>query len=304
MSFNPADYRNRLLIGDGDWRAELRMRGWERSAPWEQAISRRPDIVRDVAGAFLDAGANVLVTPTVRADVNAPACSPASAGAGEPDAATIHREGTAILRAAISDHGAPGALLFGAMGPTLALLMLKETTEIELRKRYAVQAQALAAGGVDAILCQGFSEIRALSVAVDAAREASGLPVIAGLVFGFGSEQSETSLGVTIPQACAELAEAGAAAIGADDAGEPDNAPALVKRLRRSTDLPTWVRMSAGTPHLVEGDLEYPEKPEEFGGRLGALAEAGANYVAGGRGATVAHIAALALAAKRIRDSL
>jgi methionine synthase I (cobalamin-dependent) len=120
------------------------------------------------------------------------------------------------------------------------------------------------------------------------------LPVIGSMTFDSGPEQVETALGTTVPQACAEMAEAGAAVVGCDCGDSPDSAPAVVSLIRQSCDLPIWVKVDAGQPELVEGRVVYPETPQEFAGRLKPLAQQGANFVGGCCGASAGHIAALA----------
>ena len=300
MTFIPADYRDQLVVADGDLRLELTRRGWPSEEPPELANLRRAEIVQDVVESFLDAGARALVTNTIAANSLRLADELRGYSVTPGELWAINRDGAAICRAAASNHPGAPVPVFGAMGPPGKLLMLEEIGERNLSSAYAKQAEALAAGGADAMLCRGFSEIGALTIALAAARRATGLPAVGSMVFDSGPEQNETSLGVTVPQACAELTEAGAAMIGYESGDEPENAAAVVKLLRRSCGVPIWAGVSAGVPQLVDGQVAYPETPAEFAQRLRAVAAAGANFIGGGRGATVEHIAALAAEAARL----
>ncbi|MBN2563187.1 MAG: homocysteine S-methyltransferase family protein [Phycisphaerae bacterium] len=301
MVFDPADYRNRLVVSDGDFHAELILRSGQTSPILELANLQQPDIVRDVAEAFLDAGAKALVTNTAGANSVVLSEQIEAGHITEDQILAMNREGAAIYRAAVSEHPAAGVLVFGSMGPTEELLMLDEVAEEVLYEAYESQARALAAGGVDAIVCRGFSEIRALTVAVRAATAGTGLPVIGGMTFDSGPERNETTLGVTIPQAVAELAKVGAAMVGCDCGDHPDGAEAVVTLIRQSCDLPIWVTVNAGIPQWVNGEVVYPETPDEFAGRLGVLAAAGANLVGGGCGATAEHVAAMVAAWQKLQ---
>lgn len=292
VSFNPADYRKHVVQMDGDQRGTFHARGWPDSNIPEEANVKRPDIVRDAADAFLDAGAKVLTTNTVGAPELVLGGEGESDDAGRRGVLEICRAGASIHRAAVSDHPAEDLLVFGALGPTERLLMFGEIDEGALDACYRTLAEALAAGGADAILCCSFTEIRALCVAVRAAEAATGLPVIGGMVFDSGPDQAETSLGVTVPQACAELAEVGVAAVGCGCGGNPDGMPALVALMRQACELPIWVKVDAGLPQLVDGRVAHPELPSEFALRMGALAAAGANFVGGCCGASPEHTAA------------
>jgi len=298
MAFDITHYRNTLVVTDGDWRSELFLRGWKGTSDLERANLSKPDIVRDVAEAFLDAGAKVLVTSTAGANVLSLAERLDAKDMTENEILAMNREGAAICRAAASEYPAKDLLVFGAMGPTEQLLMLNEIEDATLHDAYETQAGALAAGGVDAILCRSFTEIQALSIAVKAATSATGLPVVGSMTFDCGPEQTETTLGVTIPQACAEMVDAGASVVGCDCGENPDAAQAVVTLMRQSCGLPIWVKINAGVPQLVEGRVAYPETPDEFTRRLAPLAQAGANFVGGCHGASVDHIAAMAASRK------
>lgn len=292
MPLDLARCRNSLLIADGDLHGELVARGWNRPDFCELANLGRPEWVRDVAEAFLDAGAEVLVTNTEAANFLALAQRPEIKNQTPDRITEMCRRGAEIARQAVSEFPAQDRYVFGAVGPVQQLLMLGEVSEKDLTEAYKNQAQALIDGGVDAILCRGFTELAALQIAVRAAR-ATGLPVIATMAFDCGADQTETTLGVSVPQMCEALAGEAVAAFGCDGGESPDSTPKVVALLRRSSPLPIWVAVDAGLPQLIEGRAVYPESPADFAERVRPLAAAGANFIAGRRGATPAHIAAM-----------
>jgi methionine synthase I (cobalamin-dependent) len=300
MPFILADYRNKLVIAAGDMRLELTRRGWPQSESPEPANLRRPEIVQDVAESFLEAGARALVTNTMGA--NGVRLSEEIAAGSLPagELWMINREGAAICRRAVANHPAGPVPILGAMGPPGKLLMFAEVGEQELSEAYARQTEALADGGVDAILCCGFTEIEALTAAISAARRVANLPVIGSMVFDSGPNQNETTLGVTVPQACMAIAEAGGTIIGYESGDGPDNAAAVVALMRESGDLPIFARVTAGIPQLIDGQVVYTETPEEYAKRLAPVVKAGAGLVGGGRGASVEHVAALGQEAARL----
>jgi len=292
MPLDLAQCRNRLLIADGDLRGELMARGWKQPDFCELANLERPEWVRDVAEAFLDAGAEILVTNTEAANFLALAQRPETNDVTPERIAEMCRRGAEIARQAVSEFPAKDRYVFGAVGRVQQLLMLGEVSEKDLTEAYKNQAQALAEGGVEAILCRGFTELVALQIAVRAAR-ATGLPVITTMAFDCGGDQTETTLGVTVPQMCEALASEVVAALGCDGGESPDTTAKIVALLRQSSPLPIWVAVDAGLPQLIEGRAVYPETPADFAERLKPLAAAGANFIAGRRGATPAHIAAM-----------
>src|SRR5262249_13109051 len=55
----------------------------------------------------------------------------------------------------------------------------------------------------------------------------------------------------------------------------------IVRRYRRVTDLPIFVRPNAGTPQRIDDRWVYPHTPEEMAARLPELLEAGVSMIVG-----------------------
>ncbi len=297
MRYDIFAIRDRLLIADGDTHGELIARGWNRPDLCEAANLEKPEWVRDIAEAFLDAGAQILVANTEAANSLVLAGRPET-GEWSPDRiAEMARRGAEICRKAVDDFPARDRFVVGAVGPVQQLLMLGEVTEDHLASAYEQQIKALAGGGIDAILCRGFTELATLQIAVRAGRE-TNLPVVATMAFDAGADQTETTLGVSVPQMCEALADDLIAAIGCDGGQAPDAAASLVALFKQSRKLPIWCAIDAGLPQLIDGRAVHPETPEQFAERLKPLAAAGANIIAGRRGVSPAHIAALVKSAR------
>ncbi len=299
VTFNPADYQSSILIAGGDISAEFPAK--DRPAPGllEHANLRAPDIVRDAAARFIDGGADILVTLTDGANEVALSESLGSGDLTAENVAAMNRQGVELCRQAIIARRGSSAFVFGAIGPVEGLLTLSEISEDALLAAYAAQAGALVAGGADALLCRSFTEIRMLRLAVKAAMKVVDVPVIGSMAFDAGADYTETVMGVSVPSACAELLQIGVAAVGCDRSAFPDSASSVVSLLRDACDLPIWAEVNAGQPEFGGPLLTYPETPEQFAARLEPLAAAGARFIGGGRGATAAHIAALAAAGDR-----
>jgi 5-methyltetrahydrofolate--homocysteine methyltransferase len=300
MALNLESLLARLVVTDGDLRGELLSRGWTETAFPERANLSRPDIVQDAMEAFLDAGAEAVVTNTTLAHAAALAWRGIECTPDELD--RINRQGAAIARSAARLAGRPDTPVFGAIGPPGGLVSFGEIDADTLQAGYNRQVASLAAGGVDALLCHGFTEAESLVIALQAAA-ASGLPVVASLIFDSGPERTETAMGIAVPQACTIAAEAGASIIGCEPGESPDSAAAIVTMIRQSCSLPVWLRISPGFPELRDGKIVYVETPVDFAGRLARLAEAGICLVGGDRGATPDHIAALIAARGRLRPA-
>ncbi|MEK6643455.1 MAG: homocysteine S-methyltransferase family protein [Planctomycetota bacterium] len=297
MALSIRDYGSSLRIADGDWRLELSARVPSPLSVWDHASLLHPDMVRLVADAFLDAGADLLTTHTPRANTITMQGHIAAGKVAPADLQEMNRQWAALCRAAVKEHPAKNRLVLGTLGPVEPLLTLAEIDTADLERAYAEQSAALAEGGVDAILCREFTELDALLVAVTAA-EKTRLPIIACMTFDSASVPPQTALGITIAQAVAALTDAGVAAVGCDTGDGPESMIEVVTAMRKATELPIWATICPSSPQLVEGQVVYLEKPGEFASRLSAIKKAGANFIAGGRGATAEHITALATARK------
>jgi len=199
MTFSPADYRDRVLIADGDYQLEAVLRGWPRGTATAEMSLSRPDIATAVAGAFLDAGSDLLVTPTSTANLLARDVALAGEQAGFEKFAELNRRWARLCRDAVSQSQAAKRWVLGAVGPPARLLLLREIERGQVIEAYEQQIAALRDGGVDGIVCRGFTELDALVMAVEAA-EAFGLPIIGCMAFDGGPSRTETTLGVTAMQ--------------------------------------------------------------------------------------------------------
>ena len=128
----------------------------------------RPDVVRAVHRAYVDAGADCISTNTF-------GCAPyvlAEYGLAER-AWEISRAAARLAREAVGD-----ALVIGAMGPsTRTITVTRNVTFDDVRAGYRVQAAGLIAGGVDALLletCQDTLNVKAAALGVRDAQQEAG----------------------------------------------------------------------------------------------------------------------------------
>lgn len=275
-----------ILITDGAWGTQLQELGLapgEIPDAWNLAWPAR---VEQVARAYVEAGSEVILTNTFRAN----RITLASAGlAGE--ARRINAAGVEISRRAAADR----ARVAASIGPTGKMLMTGEVSAEELHSAFAEQAEALAEAGADALLIETMSDLEEARIALRAAR-ATGLPVIVSFAFDTGKNRDRTMMGVTPEQAAAEMQAAGADAFGANCGAGIERFPALCARMRHACSLPIWIKANAGLPEWRDGRAVYTAEPEAFAAHLAALAEAGASFVGGCCGTTPAFIRALAAA--------
>jgi methionine synthase I (cobalamin-dependent) len=271
------------VILDGAWGTELQQRGLEIGACPDLWNVSQPERVEEVARAYVDAGSQIILTNTFGANRFVLKRHQATDRVAE-----INRRGVEISRRAAGDR----AKVFASMGPTGVMLMMGEVSEVELELAFAEQAAALAAAGADGLVIETMSDPAEARVAVIAAK-ATGLPVVACMVFDSGRNHDRTMMGTTPEQAAKTLLDAGADLLGSNCGQGVAGFVAICKRLAEAGRRPVWIKANAGLPEMVDGRTVYAQSPAQFAAYLPALIEAGAGFVGGCCGTSPAFIRAV-----------
>ena len=272
-----------VRITDGAWGTQLQARGLALGASPDSWNLTHPERVEEVARAYVEAGSEVILTNTFRAN----------ALAMEGDLDAINRAGVEISLRAAKGRAAKGrALVFASIGPTGKMLMTGETTAEQMSEAFAAQAASLAAAGADALLIETMSDTDEARLAVTAAKR-TGLPVIVSFAFDSGRNKDRTMMGATPEAVAAAMAEAGADGVGANCGVGVEHAAALCARLRAACELPVWIKPNAGLPKMEGSEVRYDVSAEWFAAHFAALREAGAAFVGGCCGSTPEFIGAL-----------
>ena len=266
-----------LLISDGAWGTELQARGLPPGAVPDAWNLSNPAAVESVARAYADAGSQVILTNTFRAN----------AIAMEGDLDAINRAGVEISKRAAAGR----ALVFASIGPTGQMMLYGQ----QVTDAFAAQAASLAAAGADALLIETMSDVDEARLAVAAAKLAD-LPVIASFAFDSGKNKDRTMMGATPEDVAAAMVEAGADAVGANCGVGIEFAAVVCARLRAACDLPLWIKPNAGLPTMQGDSIHYDVTPEFFAGHYAALRDAGAGFLGGCCGSNPDFIRALVAA--------
>ena len=259
------------VITDGAWGTQLQARGLAIGEFPDAWNLTQPERVGEVARAYVEAGSHAILTNTFGAN----RLRLAEAGLAD-QAVEINRRGVEISKRAAGTR----AKVFASIGPSGKMLMSDEVTADDLRAAFEEQARALAAGGADALVVETMSDLEEATIAVSAAR-ASGLPVVASMVFDSGRDQDRTMMGLTPEQVAQGLDAAGADVIGSNCGQGIAGFVNICRRLRAATDKPIWIKANAGLPELVDGRAVYRVTPGEFAKHVPALVEAGASFIGG-----------------------
>jgi 5-methyltetrahydrofolate--homocysteine methyltransferase len=269
------------FVADGGWGTEFQKIGLEPGFPPEKWNLDEPGKVLSVARSYVEAGAQIILTNTFGGNTFRLAAHDL---VGELEA--INRRGAEISIEAAGDD----ALVFGSVGPTGKLLMMKEITEEEMFASFSRQASALQAGGVHAIVIETMSDLQEMNIAARAIRESTSLPLVMSMTFDSGKDKTRTMMGVTPEQAAGAMEKAGAWIVGANCGSGPESYVTVCKRLRAATSKPIWVKPNAGMPEMTEAGAVYRQTPEIFASFALQLRDAGASIIGGCCGTSPAHI--------------
>ena len=271
---------NGPIITDGAWGTQLQALGLSSGECPDAWNLTHPDLVERVASMYVEAGSKVILTNTFRSNRIALESYGLAAKTQE-----LNKAGVSISRKAAGTR----AKVFASMGPSGKILMSGDVTEEELASAFAEQAQALAAAGADAIVIETMSDLAEAKLAVAASR-ATGLTVVASMVFDSGKDHDRTMMGATPEQVASELVAAGADVIGANCGLGIEGYIPICKRLRAATDRPIWIKPNAGLPELINGKIIYNTTPEHFADQTRHLRDAGATFIGGCCGTSPAFI--------------
>lgn len=278
------------LVLDGACGTELMKRGLPAGTAPETWLAERPEAIRELAAAYVAAGASAVYTCTFGANRVRLKSGPLRGRTRE-----------LAERAVELARGGAGttALVLGDLGPTGEWLEpVGDLSEEEAREAFGELAAALATAGVDGLVAETFTDPREAELAVAAARTAAPqLPLLATMTFDGADKGHRTATGATPEDAARRLREAGADAIGVNCGTGPADAGIAVARMHAAVPAaPLIVKPNAGLPGLEHGRLAYATGPDEFARAMAGLAGSGVRLLGGCCGTTPEHLRALAAA--------
>jgi 5-methyltetrahydrofolate--homocysteine methyltransferase len=271
------------VLTDGAWGTKLQCLGLPPGDCADGWNLLHPDVVREIARSYVEAGSRVILTNTFRA--NAISLAPWRL---EPVAQEINYAGARLSREAAGDQ----AYVFGSIGPTGEQLALSHLRREAALAAFTDQAAALASGGVHALLLETFSDIEEARIALRAVRT-TGLPAVVSFAFPRGRDNDRTTTGATPEQVAKAMTEAGADAVGAN-CGSVEAYIAVCRRMRGATHLPLWIKPNADLPDAIGGAAAHVTAHEYFARHAPSLVEVGATFVGACCGSTPSLIRAVA----------
>jgi homocysteine S-methyltransferase len=263
----------------------LYSRGIPQRACLDELVLTQPEVVSTIHREYIEAGADAIETNTFGSN----RFRLAEFGL-EKLAGRLSRRGAQLAREARETSG-KDVLIAGSIGPLGPTSRLPAPHPGIVRAAYREQIEGLLEGGVDIFVFETFDRLETLLLALEEARRACDLPVIAQMTFG---EDLTANDGTTPEVAAAALTAAGVDAVGVNCGSGPLVCmEALVRTGRPTAAVARSIVPNAGLPQRVEGHFVYSAGPEYFGEMVPRMLAAGARIVGGCCGTTPEHTKAM-----------
>ncbi len=269
------------LIAVGSVELEVQQRTQERM---ELLAVQAPLVLEDVFQKFVEAGAELVLTPTERAS---------RLWLAQLDRADkvyeLNRKAVWIARKAAGQK----AYVAGVVGPPPQMLTpIGSLTPDILRRAVAEQAIALLDGGCEVIILKSFVELDELLIALEAvAPLVNGTPIIAMKAFPEDGAVLATSFPADVARL---LASQPVVAVGASGTVGPQRMRSIIAAMRHGTQLPIAALPDTSIPTISRGAATYHSDVDYVARVVRQLASLGVRIVGTNRGTTCAHIRAIA----------
>jgi 5-methyltetrahydrofolate--homocysteine methyltransferase len=253
----------------------------------------RPDIVRSIHDAYLEAGVDCITTNTFGANFGNLGEYGLQARIEE-----LSEAGARIARAAADAVGTEShpRWVLGSVGPGTKLPTLGHVRFADLRDSYQRNVAGLLRGGVDAIVVETCQDLLQAKAAIIGARRAmaadgSDLPLIAHVTI---ETTGSMLLGTEIGAALTALEPLGISLIGLNCATGPGEMSEHLRYLAGHAAVPASCMPNAGLPVLTADGAHYPLTPGQLADAHETFtAEFGLALVGGCCGTTPEHLAVL-----------
>jgi 5-methyltetrahydrofolate--homocysteine methyltransferase len=280
-----------VLVADGATGTSYQERGLEIGEAPEEWLFASPERVIELHRAFVEAGADLLLTDTFGAT---PLRLQHTSLVGR--VREVNMRAVELAREAAGNH----VLVAGSMGPTGHLFEpLGPLTRAACVENYAEQAGALACDA-DLLLLETFFSLDEALAAIEGTRQASDLPLVVTFSFDQGTR---TMMGHSPTHVAEAILPLGVAAIGANCGKSLADADVVAAEfVDLAGDVPVWIKPNAGVPKIVGDQVVYEAGPTTLAAHVRRYAEQGARIVGGCCGSTPEHVAAIARAVADLRD--
>ena len=274
------------LLADGAMGTNLFALGLKQGDAPETWNFSEPDKLLGLHRAFIDAGADIILTNSFGGTRNR-----LKLHAGlEEQCFNINQRAAELARQAVTESGKE-VVVAGSMGPTGDLYEpIGPLSIAEGAKAYTEQAQGLAAGGADVLWIETLSSIEEVSAAVEGAKTTS-LPIVVTASF---DSKGRTMMGLGPKEFADAMRALPLAAFGANcGSGTPDLSVAVGTMAEHGDSEIIVAKSNAGIPEFMGGEFVYNGTPEHMANYATLARDLGARVIGGCCGTTPDHLKAM-----------
>src|ERR1700683_1569588 len=265
----------RVLICDGAMGTMLHAAGNSLDRALPELNLSNPGLVSTIHESYLSAGADIILTATAGAS----RLRLAGQGFGE-QVRDINLAG-ALIAGRARDTAERPVFVAGSIAPAVTAGQRRQVSRAQRIEAIREQADALAEGGVDALILETFGYLEELAEAVAAAAEMSDVPIIAQATF---ASDGRTLGGESPREVAAMLSGLPIAVLGTNCTLGPQGVLSVVEAMIPHTALPVSAQPNAGLPRRVAGRrFEYNVDGAYFARYARRLVQAGGALTGGVR---------------------
>ena len=268
----------RVLLGDGGMGSEIYGRGIFINRCYDELNVSAPQLVQGIHEDFLRAGADLIETNTYGAN------RPKLAAHGlEQQMLDILRHGVLLAREVAGER----IYVAGSVGPLGPAAKEAGLTASERDAAYREVFETLADAGADLLFLDTFTSVDDMTRAIEAAKGATDLPVVASFSFHRGFVMGSHDFLVQPDDVLRSAARAGADLVGANCGDGPHTTLDVLALLARAEpSVPLAAMPNVGGPALIEGRSVYLSSPEYMAEYSRRFVQAGARLIGGCCGVT------------------
>jgi len=267
--------KDNVVLFDGAMGTELYNRGVFINTCYDELNLSKPEMVKEIHMAYIEAGANVIETNTFGSN----RIKLQKYGLEDK----VEEINSAGVRLALEAAG-EDVFVAGSIGPLneklkpVGTLSKEEAIEI-----YFEQCQALVGSGVHLLIIETFTDLEMIELVISVIKDNFDIPVIAQMTI---LNDGNTFYGTPPHYFAKKLADAGADCVGVNCNVGPKVMLEAIEKITSVISIPVSVMPNAGIPQNVEGRNIYLASPSYFGEYALRFIKAGARIIGGCCGTT------------------
>lgn len=276
--------RQGFVVLDGATGSNLQQAGMESGDCPEQWIAEHPEVFIDLQCRYIEAGSDVLYTPTFTCN-RIKLDEYGLASKQEELTKTLVGLTKEAIRRSKTDrkiYAAGDISMTGQQLEPIGSMPFEELVDV-----YKQQVSLLVEEGVDLFAIETMMSLQECRAALLAVKETCDIPVLVTLTY---QEDGRTLYGTSPETALVVLQSMGADAIGINCSTGPDKMVDAVKAMAEYACVPLVVKPNAGLPFLQDGVTCYDMDAESFSEAMMPLVDVGATVLGGCCGTTPQHI--------------